>query len=70
MTQIRITYFRSSIGNPKDQKATVRSLGLRRLHQSVVLPDTAVIRGMAHKVRHLVRVEPVEGGDISEEASK
>jgi large subunit ribosomal protein L30 len=59
MGALRITLRRSSIGYAKDQKATVRSLGLRRLHQSVVRPDTPSVRGMIQKVRHLVHVEPV-----------
>ncbi len=53
---VHITYVKSSIGYAHDQKATVRSLGLRRLHQTVELPDTASVRGMCHKVRHLVAV--------------
>jgi large subunit ribosomal protein L30 len=51
---LRITLVRSPIGRPKDQGATVRSLGLRRLHQTVEHPDTPAIRGMVTKVRHLV----------------
>lgn len=54
---MRITYVKSSIGYAHDQKATVRALGLRRLHQTVELPDTPSVRGMCHKVRHLVVVE-------------
>lgn len=52
---------KSSIGYSKDQKATLASLGLRRLHQSVEHEDSPVIRGMINKVRHLVYVEEVEG---------
>lgn len=62
MAKLQVTLERSSIGHPKDQKVTVRSLGLRRLHQTVILPDNPSIRGMLHKVRHLVRVQPVEEG--------
>lgn len=54
---IRVTLVRSPIGYPKDQKATVRALGLRRLHQTVEHADTPAIRGMIQKVIHLVRVE-------------
>lgn len=54
---IRVTLARSPIGYPKDQKATVRALGLRRLHQTVEHADTPAIRGMIQKVIHLVRVE-------------
>ena len=59
MAQLKITYTKSVIGYSKDQKATVKSLGLRKLNQSVVHADTPVIRGMAFKVRHLVTVEEV-----------
>ncbi len=53
---LHVTYVKSSIGYAHDQKATVRSLGLRRLHQTVELPDTPSVRGMCFKVRHLVTV--------------
>ncbi len=59
MAQLKITYTKSTIGYSKDQKATVKSLGLRKLNQSVVHADTPAIRGMAFKVRHLVTVEEV-----------
>jgi large subunit ribosomal protein L30 len=51
---------RSTIGRPKDQETTVRSLGLRKLNQTVELPDTASVRGMVNKVRHLLDVEDAE----------
>jgi large subunit ribosomal protein L30 len=53
----RVTLVRSTIGKPKDQEATVRSLGLRKLHQTVELQDTPSVRGMVNKVRHLLNVE-------------
>ena len=59
---LRITLIRSTIGRPKDQGLTVRSLGLRRLNQTVERPDNAAIRGMVRKIHHLVRWEVVEGG--------
>jgi large subunit ribosomal protein L30 len=58
--QLRITWIKSAIGYRRDQGATIRALGLHRLHQSVIQEDTPVIRGMVFKVRHLVRVEEVE----------
>ncbi len=54
---VRITYVRSAIGYSVEHKATIRALGLRRLHQSVVHVDTPVLRGMLRKVNHLVKVE-------------
>jgi len=59
--RLRITLVRSTIGRPNDQELTVRSLGLRRLHQTVERPDNPSIRGMVTKIRHLVRVEEVSG---------
>lgn len=47
---------RSGICTPKDQKATLRGLGLRRMGQEVVRPDDPAIRGMVLKVRHLVEI--------------
>jgi large subunit ribosomal protein L30 len=58
--KLRITLVRSPIGYTKRQKATVKSLGLRRMHSSVVQPDTPPIRGMIFKVSHLVKVEEIE----------
>ncbi len=58
--KLKITYVKSSIGYARDQKATVRALGLHRLHETVEHPDEPSIRGMLNKVRHLVRVERVE----------
>jgi large subunit ribosomal protein L30 len=54
---LRVTYSTSSIGVEFDQKDTVRRLGLRKLGQTVELPDNPAVRGMLHKVRHLVTVE-------------
>jgi large subunit ribosomal protein L30 len=57
--KLRITYVKSAIGYSQRQKDTIRALGLRRLHQTVELPDTPMIRGMVSHVKHLVRVEPI-----------
>jgi large subunit ribosomal protein L30 len=55
--KLRITLVKSPIGYSLRQKGTVRALGLKRLNQSVVQEDNAVIRGMVTKVNHLVEVE-------------
>jgi large subunit ribosomal protein L30 len=60
MTQLKITQVRSVIGRPGDQKDTVRRLGLRRMHDTVVKEDRPEIRGMVAKVRHLITVEEVQ----------
>ena len=59
MSQLKVTQVRSVIDRPKDQKDTVRRLGLRRMHDTVVKEDRPDIRGMLAKVRHLVSVEEV-----------
>ena len=59
MTQLKVTQVRSVIDRPKDQKDTIRRLGLHRMHDSVVKDDRPDIRGMIDKVRHLVTVEEV-----------
>lgn len=52
-----VTLVKSQIGRPQDQRDTVRTLGLKRIRQSVEVTDSPAVRGMLHKVRHLVRVE-------------
>lgn len=54
---LRIKQVRSTIGHPKDQGVTLRSLGLRRINNVVEKPDNPSVRGMIQKVRHLVVVE-------------
>ena len=61
MPKLRVTQIRSVIDRPKDQKATIRRLGLLRIRHSVVKEDRPDIRGMIAKVAHLVSVEDVEG---------
>lgn len=60
MTRLKVTQIRSVIDRPKDQKDTVRRLGLHRIRDSVVQEDRPDVRGMIAKVRHLVHVEEVE----------
>ena len=60
MAQVKITLTRSLIGYPKDQLATVKALGLGKIRTSVVKDDSASLRGMLHKVAHLVEVEEVK----------
>ena len=55
-----ITWVKSDIGYAKDQRLTIKALGLHRLNQSVKHEDSPSIRGMAFKVKHLVKVEEVE----------
>jgi len=55
--KLKITQTKSASGHPKDQGATVRALGIRKMQHTVVHDDTPQIRGMVFKVRHLVTVE-------------
>ena len=57
MATLRITHVRSGIGAKPKQRGTLRALGLRKMNQTVELPDRPEIRGMVAKVPHLVRVE-------------
>ena len=57
MTKLRITWVKSGIGYKETQKRTLATLGFHRLNQSVTHNDSASLRGMINKVRHLVKVE-------------
>ena len=59
MATLRVKYVKSMIGRPKDQKATIRALGFRKLQQTVEHEDNPAMRGMIRKVNHLVKVEEV-----------
>jgi large subunit ribosomal protein L30 len=61
MSKIKVTQRRSVIDRPKDQKVTIRRLGLHRINDSIVKDDTPSVRGMVAKVHHLVEVEEVDG---------
>ncbi|HAA46875.1 MAG TPA: 50S ribosomal protein L30 [Synergistaceae bacterium] len=60
MAKIKVTLKRSPAGRPERQKATVKALGLRRIHQSVVHEQTPQILGMVKAVSHLVDWEKIE----------
>jgi large subunit ribosomal protein L30 len=55
--KLTVTQVLSPIGFDKRQETTLRGLGLRRIRHTVQVPDTIGIRGMIHKVRHMVKVE-------------
>jgi large subunit ribosomal protein L30 len=59
-TKLRVTQTRSVIGAKENHKRTVRALGLKRIRHERVHEDTPQVRGMIHKVRHLVSVEEVD----------
>lgn len=57
---LKVTQIRSTIGSQHNQRETLRSLGLRKIRQSVVREDNSQVRGMIATVRHLVTVEEVD----------
>ncbi len=65
MARIAVTWKKSTIGAPRAQRATIASLGLKRLHQTVVHEDTPSFRGMVQKVRHLVNLERLSSTETS-----
>jgi large subunit ribosomal protein L30 len=60
MAQLKVTQVRSEIGCKQNQRESLRSLGLKRLHDTVVKEDRPEIRGMIFAVSHLVSVEEVD----------
>ena len=56
---LKITLVRSTIGEKPKTRATVESLGLRKINSTVERPDTPDVRGMVHRARHLLEVEEV-----------
>ena len=55
--KIKVTLVRSPIGTIQSHRASVRGLGLKRMHQSAVLEDTPAVRGMINRVNYLVKFE-------------
>lgn len=60
--KLKVTQIRSTIGRADNQERILKGLGLRRMHQSVVVDNTPAFRGMIKKVIHLVQVEEVDRG--------
>jgi len=60
MAELKVTQIKSKIGGKKDQRDSLRSLGLRHIGDVVVKEDRPEIRGMIKAVRHLVTVEEVD----------
>ena len=59
--KLKVTQIKSTIGKLEDQKKTIRALGLGKIRKSVVHNDSSSIRGMVNTVRHLVKVEEIDG---------
>ncbi len=66
MSTFRITQVRSTIGRTQDQRDMVRTLGLKRIHQTVTQPDRPEIRGILNRIPHLVEWELVDGDTATE----
>jgi large subunit ribosomal protein L30 len=63
--RIKVKWRRSFIGRPDSQRRTIRGLGFKRLNQTLLLPDRPEIRGMVHRVGHLLEV--LEGSERESE---
>ena len=60
MAKLKITQVRSQIGTTAQQRKNLAALGLRKINQSVEHSDSAIIKGMLERVKHLVKVEEVK----------
>ena len=60
MSKIKITQIKSFIKKPKNQKLTLKALGLKKIGQSVIHEKSNVIVGMIEKVKHLIKVEKIQ----------
>jgi large subunit ribosomal protein L30 len=61
MKKYKVSQVRSAIGRPEKQKRTLAALGLRKLHNPVILDGSPQVMGMIEKVKHLLNVEEVQG---------
>lgn len=61
MPALKIKLVKSMIGFENSQRLTARALGLNKVGSTVVQPDNDAIRGMLHKLRHVLEVETIEG---------
>jgi large subunit ribosomal protein L30 len=59
MSQLKVTQVKSVIGTKRNHRESLRTLGLRKIRQSVVRDDSPQVRGLIHTVRHLVTVEEI-----------
>ena len=59
MSQLKVTQVRSVIGTKRNHRESLRTLGLKKIRQSVVRDDSPQVRGLIHTVRHLVTVEEI-----------
>jgi large subunit ribosomal protein L30 len=69
-SSLKITLVKSPIGQKQRQKDTVKALGLRKMHQTVVRPDNAQMRGMVFAIQHLITVETIDEAPAESEGPK
>src|SRR5947209_413255 len=67
---LRIKLIKSTIGHTAHNRSIVKALGIRKMHQTVEHEDNPSIRGMVHKVKHLLQVEVAEGSPKAKSAPK
>lgn len=60
MSKIKVTQIKSFIKKPKNQKLTLKALGLKKIGQSVIHEKSNVIDGMIEKVKHLIKVDKIQ----------
>ena len=58
-SKLKITLTKSTIGAVPKNRKTVEALGLRKINQTVEMPDNDAVRGMIHQVKHMVKVEEI-----------
>ncbi len=63
---ITVKWIRSALGRTRDQRETLRGLGFKRLHQTLILPDRPEIRGMVNRVIHLLEIKESSEGSTDE----
>lgn len=61
MKKLKITLMRSTYGWKPNQRETLKGLGLKKIGQFVIREDNPYIRGMINKIKHLVKVEEIDG---------
>ena len=69
-SSLKITLIKSPIGQKQRQKDTASSLGLRKMHQTVIRPNNPAMRGMVFAIRHMVLVEEIDGAPEGPEGEK
>ncbi|MBE6194746.1 MAG: 50S ribosomal protein L30 [Rikenellaceae bacterium] len=70
MATLKITQIKSRIGSTAQQCKNLDALGLRKINQTVTHSDSAIIKGMVTRVKHLVKVEVVEEAPAKKPAAK